>query len=269
MGTVRPCPRCGEPRTVRRTQAAWQGQHLAYWSDCACVRAAVAAGDALSQQAVQRQRGSQDPLGAGAYDAELLARQGHLTFATFRPELLHVAPGEEHPCDLVRDWLGAILAADDPDYHAGPPPALYLRGLRGRGKTHMAIACALAAQAAGRRVALLNEAQYLHQLVSVPFGPALDALVRVPGERAWLTVFDDLGKRVPVGEAAAARTQAAWYTVIDARYNRRRWSVFTSERSLDELAAQGTIDQALYSRLYQMTRGQEIEVRGDDQRLRH
>lgn len=268
-GTAVPCPACGELRTVRLTAAAWRGQHLAYWSDCRCIRETVAASEALSREASERQRGSRDDSGA-AYDAAVLAAHGHLTLATFEPDRLQVAPGEPHPFPVAQRWLADALAQSTiSGYRTGPPAALYFRGPRGRGKTHLAVAIALAAREAGRRIALVNEAQYLHKLIALPFGPALDALVSVPAERAWLTVYDDIGKRPPLDEARAAKIQAAWYTMIDPRYNARRfWTVFTSEKSLDELAAQGTIDESLYSRIYEMTRGMELVFDGEDQRLR-
>lgn len=270
-GTVLPCPACGEPRTVRETQAAWQGRRLRYWSDCACVRDAVAQAEALSQDAIRRQRGSRDESGAAAaYDIEQIAQAGVFTLRRFNPAWLTVAPAAPHPYDLATRWLHVALARGAiSEYRGGPPAALYFRGLPGRGKTHLALALALEAHAAGRRVALCNEAQYLHQLLALPFGPALDALVSVPGEKAWLTVFDDIGKRQPGAGLPPERVQAAWYTVIDARYNARRgWTIFTSEFSLDELVRRGTINPALHGRMYEMTQGREIAFVGEDQRLR-
>jgi DNA replication protein DnaC len=125
----------------------------------------------------------------------------------------------------------------------------------------------LAARDRSHRVAILNEKKYLHQTRSVEFGPPFEALIAEPGERAWLTVIDDIGKHRIESEADRNRVQSAWYAVLDRRYNRRRWTIFTSEKTLDELVDQGTIDDALYGRLYEMTRGICIPFAGPDRRL--
>jgi DNA replication protein DnaC len=45
-------------------------------------------------------------------------------------------------------------------------------------------------------------------------------------------------------------------------------AILTSEKTLEQLVDQGTLDDALYSRLYEMTRGIELPFSGPDQRLR-
>ncbi len=153
-------------------------------------------------------------------------------------------------------------------YRVGIPAALYLCGPRGRGKTRTAIELALAAHRWGRRVALVNEKKYLHQLRGVAFGPAYEALVAEPAEKAWLTVIDDIGKHQIASDSDPAFVQNAWYTLLDRRYNRRRWTIFTSEKTLDQLLDQGTIDNSMYGRIIDMTRGLVVPFDGDDLRLR-
>lgn len=219
---------------------------------------------AISEHATSALRGSRDEAG-GAYDLDTLTASAGLTLAAFHADWL----SDPSPYDSATRWLRDIQTAHVVcGYRTGPPAALYFRGPRGRGKTHLAIALLLQAHAAGNRAAVLNEFKYLHQTRGVEFGPAFEALVADPGERAWLTVFDDIGKVQPTGDTDRARIQNAWGGVLDRRYNRRRWSIFTSEKSLEQLVIQGTLDQALYSRLYEMTRGIELPFSGPDQRLR-
>jgi hypothetical protein len=264
LGTVRACPQCEQPRQLRETAPNAIGRSLRYWSDCACVEVDRARSIALSQNAEQAMRGSRDEAG-GAYDLDALTAAASLTLATFQRAWM----ADPAPYDAACQWLRDIqLAHVVCGYRVGPPAALYFRGPRGRGKTHLAIALLLEAHAAGNRAAVLNETKYLHQTRSVDFGAPYEQLLAEPGERAWLTVFDDIGKYKPTSEADRARVQNAWYGVLDRRYNRRRWSILTSEKTLEQLVDQGTLDDALYSRLYEMTRGIELPFTGPDQRLR-
>ena len=59
----------------------------------------------------------------------------------------------------------------------------------------------------------------------------------------------------------------AWYDLIGPRWLKRGWTIITSNCTLDELAARGTIDDRVYSRLYQMTGGKIVTFDGADQRL--
>lgn len=264
LGTVADCPQCGIPRQLRETPPNAMNRSIRYWSDCACVEASRAQSIALSENATRALRGSRDESG-DAYDVESLAAAGAQTLDAYHPEWM----ADRGPFDAAVQWLTNInIAHVVSSYRAGPHAALYFRGPRGRGKTHLAIALLLHARQFGRRVAILNEAKYLHQTRSVDFGEPYERLLAEPGERAWLTVFDDIGKYKPTSDTDRARIQNAWYGMLDRRYNRRRYSIFTSEKSLEQLVQQGTLDDALYSRLYEMTRGVELPFAGADQRLR-
>lgn len=266
LGTIAACPQCGQPRILRATAPNAIGRSIRYWSDCACVDTDRARAMAISANASAALRGSRDEFGpSGAYDASTLAAAATLTIDTFHAEWMDDPASYDDACQWLTD---AIIAQVVCGYRDGPPAALYFHGPRGRGKTHLAIALLLQARAAGHRVAILNEAKFLHQTRSVEFGPAFEHLVAEPGERAWLTVFDDIGKYKPTSDQDMARVQNAWYSVLDRRYNRRRWSILTSEKTLSELVDQRTLDGALYSRLYEMTRGIELPFTGPDQRLR-
>lgn len=262
LGAVQACPRCGEAQERRRTAPNQGGRTLDYWTDCACWRQRVADAAAVSQRGVGRQRGTrgiENELGA-AYDIRTLAQQ--MTREPFDVDLCPAWP------QLI-GWLRGIHAqAVVTGYRAGAPAALFLVGPRGRGKTRTAIELALEADRLDRRVALVNEQKYLTQLRGVPFGPAYEALMAEPGERAWLTVVDDIGKHRITSDTDRAHVQNAWYGLLDRRYNRRGWTILTSEQTLDQLVAAGTIDDSLYSRLYEMTRGATVPYTGADLRLR-
>lgn len=264
LGTVRDCPQCSTPRELRETPPNAINRSVRYWSDCACIDADRERSIAISQHATNALRGSRDEAG-GSYDVDTLAGTASLTLDTFRADWMPDPAPYHQAIKWLRDIQDVHVVCG---YRTGPPAALYFRGPRGRGKTHLAIALLLTAHAANNRAAVLNEFKYLHQTRGVEFGPAFESLVAEPGERAWLTVFDDIGKYQPTNDADRARIQNAWGSVLDRRYNRRRWSIFTSEKSLDQLVAQGTLDDALYSRIYEMTRGIELPFSGPDQRLR-
>ncbi len=268
LGTVVRCPGCGIPRTLAETRPNCVGRTLRYWTDCPCVEQAIERVRAISQNGVAAIRGSRDEAAAfdaGSYDIEHLERTGALTLATFDPSRL----SDSRPYEIAIRWLVDIDVRNVITLYRGdgPPAALFFHGPPGLGKTHLALALLLQARANGRRVAVLNEKKYLHQTRTVPFGPPLEALVAEPGERAWLTVIDDIGKHRCEDERDRSRVQNAWYSVLDRRYNARRWTILTSEKTLDELVVQGTIDQSLYGRLYEMTRGARLHFAGADQRL--
>jgi DNA replication protein DnaC len=268
LGTVAPCPQCDAPRVLCTTTPNQMGRSARYWSECGCAIAAATRSQAISANATAAIRGSRDEAALtapGAYDIDAIERADALTLARFDPNAL----ADREPYDAALRWLADIRTQQVVgSYRSGPPAALYLVGERGRGKTHLAAALLLAARRHGHRVAIVNEKKYLHQARTVPFGPLLESLVADPGERAWLTVIDDIGKHRPESERDRAFVPNAWYNVLDRRYNRRGWTIFTSERPLDHLLDQGTLDGALYSRIYEMTRGIQLVLTGDDQRLR-
>lgn len=241
-------------------------QPFLMWRLCARLRdawqlrdQAIAAQDMQARQA-QAERSLGDPG---------LARIAHLTLASFDPDLLRVQLGHENPHSYVLDWLRAIEGAAEGDYHRGPPVGLYLYYPgKGTGKTHLAAGATLAARALGKLAVFVEESTYLGAIWAAPFehrdrpGDTRERLLQLPGDLAWLTAIDDLGQLPPGGEGASK----VWYNVINRRWLRRRWTIFTSNYTLDELRARGTINDATQSRIVQMTRGEYVLVEGDDQR---
>ncbi|MDP9316021.1 MAG: ATP-binding protein [Chloroflexota bacterium] len=194
-----------------------------------------------------------------------LRRIASFTFDSFQPERLHSKRLEEHPLALAQAWLEAIGDRPHGDYadDSFPPPALYFYSPgKGRGKTHLAGAMANAARARGKLVAFLEETSYLERRWSCQL-TEIERLTALPGDHAWLTVIDDLGQRGKASEAVAD----AWYAVINRRWLKRGWTIFTSNRFPEELVDQGTINEATYSRLMQMIGMRGVFFDGEDRRL--
>jgi hypothetical protein len=193
-----------------------------------------------------------------------LERITHLTLASFVPQYL-AGDEEAHPYHVATDWLAEIADLPEARYDVAESPVcalfFYCPG-RGRGKTHLAAALALEARRRGKLAAFVEENSFLDRLGSCPFKDREEVL-RTPGERAWLTVIDDLGQK----EAPSDSVRNAWYGVINRRWLARGWTIITSNYTLDQLLARKTINEATYSRLMQMTRGSYVYFDGADRRL--
>jgi hypothetical protein len=231
----RPCDTCA---------ARWEREY-----------AEIVAGDTAARNAqVERELGD-----TGLKRIELF------TFDTFDASWLHSRTQVEHPALIARHWLHQIHPLPHGDMHAedGPTPALYFYSPgKGRGKTHLAGALANAAKDMGKLVAFLEETSYLERRWSCPISE-IEKLTALPGDRAWLTVIDDLGQRGKASESVAD----AWYAVINRRWLKAGWTIFTSNLQPHELLEQGTINEATYSRLMHLIRKRVLFFSGDDRRL--
>lgn len=267
LGSLRSCPGCGDDQVRRVTEPNAQGVTLYYWSDCRCILGQVAAQQRAVDLGIERLQ---------ARDARLLGDPGleriaDWTLDRFNPHLLAEVPieggGSYHPYTVVTDWYTRILDAPRATRGAGPEAALLLYSPgKGRGKSHLAAAMVHQARVDRKRFAFIEEQSYLSRYWNMPFGDERERLVALPGEQAWLTVFDDIGRRQPGRDASGI--QNAWNDLISRRYAVGGWTIITSNYTLDELVARRTIDDASYSRLNEMTRGVVIEFAGADQRLR-
>lgn len=259
-GSTQICPECGETREIRE---AGSGRYmLRYWSDCRCVLAAIEQAERSRQEAVERA----SRVGREQLVAQLgLSRVEGFRLETFEPARLASEEDASHPYHYAQRWLDGVRGQSCGDYHGGPPPALYFysRG-KGRGKTHLAAGIAWRAYEWGYLAAFVEETSYLSRYWASEF-ETRDELQALLGDRAWLTVIDDLGQTPPAKREGG--TSKAWYDILNRRWLRRGWTIITSNRTLDELAEQGTINDATYSRVYQMTRGQMVEFDGTDYRL--
>lgn len=263
----RTCPRCGAAQGTLPyaipppLRAAARGHDTRYfWAPCPC-----------EEEQREQQQARQEAMSAARRQAEvgaLLAGVGldqvaGMTLATFDPHRL-AGDAATHPYHVASSWLAQITDLPRANYHDrdGPPAALYFYCPgKGRGKTHLAAALAHELRRAHALVTFLHEEAYCSRLWALPF-EAREQAIAVPGQQAWLTVLDDLG-RMPGGKGVAG----VWDGLINRRWLARRWLIVTSNFTLDELAERGTLSDAGYSRLRQMTRDEVVYFDGVDQRL--
>ncbi len=268
LGSVTRCSTCDDERCY--IEVSGGGRSLRLWSDCTCFIAKCERLGQLSEQSAERERGSRSPLGADdpiAYSAESLLQTDRFTPARFDRSRLIVPPDGEHPFAVALRWLGDILDLGRQQWYGEwPYPALYIQGPPGRGKTLAAKILIAEAQRRGRTARYINEPQYLRRVSNMPFGEGLNALID-SCERPWLMLYDDVGKTSPGSEADKRRVQRALYNAIDPRYDAVKFCIFTSERSIEQLHEEGTIDYALFNRLYEMTGGSQLTFAGTDSRL--
>ena len=257
LGTVQPCLTCGGMIELKECTADWPSgpKTLRYWSDCRCIHASISRLDAISReserlQADQRVEVIADPVPIAQF-----------TFETF--DAGRLANGAQLLA-IVRGWLSAIGPLPvAPSYNDKPRCCLYFYSAgKGRGKTHLAGAVVNQVRANHRRAVLIDEISYIESYwaASLEERKKLSAL---PGEKAWLTVIDDLGQK----ETAGAGLRDAWYDIINPRWLKRGWLIVTSNWTPDQLVERGTINPASYSRLVQMTHGKLLTFDGADQRL--
>lgn len=231
------------------------GRSVRYWSDCQCVHGAIA----RSRERVDASIGLQ-----ASQRTEVIADVVNLaqfTLSSFNPAKL--ANGERL-ITVVSGWLSAIQSLPySPSYYEKPRCCLYFHSAgKGRGKTHLAGALLNEARQMGKLAAFADEINYIETYWATPLeGRA--RMSALPADKAWLTVFDDMGAK----ESTSAGLRDAWYDLINPRWLKRGWTVITSNWTPDELLAHGTINDATYSRIGQMTCGQLIAFDGADQRL--
>lgn len=232
------------PRTIR------------YWSDCSCWLLSC-------DQASDRANGAQEH--AADYRVEALISDvrtyQHFTLDTFDHKRLE---GGDQLVRASQRWLEQASALPFADRaYADPRCCLYFYSSgKGRGKTHLAAAVAMLARAAQKTIAIVDEISFVEGYWAASL-EARQQLVSAPAERAWLTVFDDMGSR----ENTPAGLRDCWYDLIGPRWLKRGWTIVTSNWTLKELAERGTIDDRVYSRLFQMTGGKIVTFDGKDQRL--
>ena len=255
LGTQAECPRCHE--LIEWRQLGTPPSAIRYWSDCSCWLQEC-------DRAASRNAGAQDH--AADYRAEPIfsdvrAYQA-FTFETFDCARL---VGGDKLVAAARRWLEQARALPFADRsYTDPRCCLFFHSAgKGRGKTHLAAAIALAARAAKKAISIVDETGFLESYWAAGFEQRAH-LTSGPAEKAWLTVFDDMGSREKTPEGL----RDLWYDLIGPRWLKRGWTIVTSNHTLDELASRGTIDDRVYSRLYQMTGGKIVTFDGADQRLK-
>lgn len=261
---TRVCPCCNERQHAVPIRH-YDGSIFFVWNVCQAMQRAWNASDATlargRRDLERRQAEAEKAMGDPG-----LSQIARFTLATFDPSRLRVQLGDDNPLDVVTSWVSAIRDRPHGDYHSGPPVALHLYFAgKGTGKTHLAAGAALAARALGKLTVFLEEVSYLERAWAADFADK-EQLSMLPGETAWLTVIDDIGQNPPGRDPRGL--QKAWYNIINRRWLKQGWTIITSNKTLDQLMDQGTLSEAAYSRLYQMTRGEVVLLDADDQRLR-
>jgi hypothetical protein len=256
LGTVQPCPQCDEEVTWKEYTNS-VGRSVRYWSDCSCV---VAAAERMSQRSKESTALQADYRNEDARHV-LPPALANFTLDTFDATRL---AGGEKLLTAARRWLETITPLSvAPGYFGDPRPCLYFYSQgKGRGKTHLAAALLHAAAERGKSTAFADEVGYIESYWAAPFERKAE-LSAWPAEKAWLTVLDDLGQR----ERTSDTLRDAWYDVVNPRWLRCGWTIITSNWAPQELLDKGTISEATYSRIVQMTRGQLVTFQGTDQRL--
>ncbi len=254
LGTQMACPHCDE--LIEWRQIGTAPRIIRYWSDCSCWNMdceRVAMRNSSAQAHADDYRSEPIMIDIRAY-------QG-FTFDTFDPSRL---PNGDQLVRAGKRWLEQASEKPFADRHyADPRCCLYFHSSgKGRGKTHLAAAIALAARALEKQVSIVDEISYAEQYWAADLEQKR-SLALAPGQRAWLTVFDDMGSR----ENTPAGLRDFWYDLIGPRWLKRGWTIITSNCTLEELIAKGTIDDRVYSRLFQMTGGKIVTFDGVDQRL--
>ena len=255
LGTQHVCPTCGELVEWREYVNA-VGRSLRYWTECACIVGAW--GRAQERSAASVGFAAALRVAPTVSDVRAIA---DFTLDTFDASRL---AGGDKLLRAAREWLDRALALPYADRSYDNPRAclyFYSPG-KGRGKTHLAAGIALAARAVGKLVAFTDEISFLERYWAASLEERAQ-IAHLPAEQAWLTVFDDMGSR----ENTPPGVRDAWYDLIGPRWMRRGWTIITSNRTLDELVEHDTIDDRIYSRLYQMTQGKIVTFDGSDQRL--
>lgn len=254
LGTQQECPRCHE--LIEWREIGTPPRSIRYWSDCSCWLLECDRAAAVSSAAQDHASDYVTPQPV----CDVRAYQ-HFSLDSFDAARLC---GGDKLVAAARRWLDQALPLPVADRsYADPRCCLYFHSAeKGRGKTHLASGIALAARALGKSIAILDETAF----VSAYWSASMDSrgeLLAAPAERAWLTVLDDMGGR----ENTPAGLRDVWYDVLGPRWLKRGFTIVTSNWTLDELAARGTIDDRVYSRLYQMTGGKIVTFDGTDQRL--
>lgn len=253
VGQELSCPQCGDSVALKEIKNQVIGT-FRYWSECGCVIAVCEGRDRRSSESTRHQ---------AHMHGDMLDQRPDIkgfTFDTFDASRI---TGGDALVRAAKRWIEQIQQHFvAPSYHEDPRAALYFYSKgKGRGKTHLASALV---NSVGdyRSVFFADEISFISQAWASELKHR-DALLKQPGERAWLTVLDDLGQRASTGPGL----QDIWYDVINRRWLKRGWTIITSNYTPEELVERGTINEATYSRLVQMTRGQLITFNGPDQRL--
>jgi DNA replication protein DnaC len=154
---------------------------------------------------------------------------------------------------IRRDLIAPYLT---PDF-VGSGRNLVLSGKPGRGKTHLAIAIAVAAIQHGSDARFITAAHLIDDLTAAAKAGQLQAQAE-PLIATKVLIIDELGYLPHAQDAANVL-----YTVIDARYLRQRPTIFTTNKPLRQWGAvlhDNDLAEALLDRI--LENGRHVELTG-------
>jgi DNA replication protein DnaC len=152
-----------------------------------------------------------------------------------------------------RDLIAPYIAAD----FVASGRNLVLSGKQGRGKTHLAIAIAIAGIQHGSDARFITATDLIDELTAAAAVGRLKAQAE-PLIAAKVLIIDELGYLPHAKDAANVL-----YTIIDARYLRKRPTLFTTNKPLRQWGAvlhDGDLAAALLDRI--LENGRHIELTG-------
>lgn len=218
----------------------------------------AAGGHCVSCRDTGRDRGAWQPCLACARGAALLeqerearlrARLAAADVAPFAGRGLDTWPGPPELGALLRRWASDWpLRLDGRDR-----PWLLLHGPTGTGKSSLAAALLVETLATGEldgwRCVVPDLLRRLRPV------PDQDEALAVRAERAPLLVLDDIGVTKP-----SAWVEERLYGIINTRYERRRWTVLTSNLSPDDGTLAAQLGPRIFWRMHELALSVEVSA---------
>jgi DNA replication protein DnaC len=178
-----------------------------------------------------------------------------------RARLLSGIPPRYHDADLRQ--FDAALIAPIIKWAANPAGFLFVNGPVGTGKTHAACAVKKRLNYDSRYSSLvfsMDMFQELHKSFGKRTDTEEDAVIRryAPESSKSIVIFDDVG-----AQKVSEYTTEAWFKIIDRRYRHNAPTMFTTNLTFKELAA--NVGDRTASRI---ASGVRITFDGDDRRIK-
>jgi DNA replication protein DnaC len=173
-----------------------------------------------------------------------------LTFAAYKPQ----EPWQAKALDTVQRWVA--------DVQAGGKPWLVALGAVGSGKTHLCTAACADLLNSGHGVRYMLWPEESRQLKACVTDAESFGELLYPLQKAEILYIDDLFKTqrgADTGRITPADIKVAC-ELLDSRCRNNRPTIISSEWLMDELL---DMDEGVFSRVYQMSRGYKVQIARD------